>query len=204
MGAGSSIITACLTPTSDRRRALSEQSGGIERPLLAAGDKQGCQSVLLSQFGAPGDPPGGDDVHPLPAVTGTFCLSAASTSAMFRAHWWNRFGPMFAAHIRRQRIIRMRGFRQWRWQLDDLRINPVPMIQSSSCLGICIAETDNALRRCSSIPVLRFSPSRKTRHALPVRQAVLDPPHAVISTQSPGFSRTASRVYPPPQCDQDR
>ena len=24
-------------------------------------------------------------------------------------HWWNRFGPMFAADIRRQRASRMRG-----------------------------------------------------------------------------------------------
>lgn len=28
--------------------------------------------------------------------------------------WWNRFGPMFAGDIRRQRVSRMRGFRQWR------------------------------------------------------------------------------------------
>ena len=26
-------------------------------------------------------------------------------------HWWNRFGPMLAGDIRRQRISRMRGFR---------------------------------------------------------------------------------------------
>ena len=31
-------------------------------------------------------------------------------------HWWNRFGPLFAADVRRQRVSRMRGFRQWRWQ----------------------------------------------------------------------------------------
>jgi|TARA_R110002049_G_scaffold199766_14_gene370239 putative transposase len=39
--------------------------------------------------------------------------------------WWNRFGPIFAADIRRQRVSRMRGFRQWRWHLDDvfLKIN---------------------------------------------------------------------------------
>lgn len=29
-------------------------------------------------------------------------------------HWWNRFGPMFAGEIRRQRVSRMRGFRHWR------------------------------------------------------------------------------------------
>ncbi|QZP07655.1 IS6 family transposase [Caenibius sp. WL] len=39
--------------------------------------------------------------------------------------WWNRFGPLFAADIRRQRISRMRGFRHWRWHLDEayVRIN---------------------------------------------------------------------------------
>ena len=34
--------------------------------------------------------------------------------------WWNRFGPMFAADIKRQRISRMRGFRLWRWHLDEM------------------------------------------------------------------------------------
>ena len=28
--------------------------------------------------------------------------------------WWNRFGPLFAADIRCQRISRMGGFRHWR------------------------------------------------------------------------------------------
>jgi len=35
-------------------------------------------------------------------------------------HWWNRFGPMFAADIKRQRINRMRGITQWRWHLDEM------------------------------------------------------------------------------------
>lgn len=34
--------------------------------------------------------------------------------------WWNRFGPMFAADIKRQRISRMRGFRNWRWHVDEV------------------------------------------------------------------------------------
>lgn len=33
--------------------------------------------------------------------------------------WWNRFGPMFAAEIHRQRVSHMRGFRHWRWHLDE-------------------------------------------------------------------------------------
>jgi putative transposase len=38
-------------------------------------------------------------------------------------HWWNRFGPVFAADIRRQRVSRMRGFRQWKWHLDEMYVN---------------------------------------------------------------------------------
>ena len=36
--------------------------------------------------------------------------------------WWNRFGPMFAADIRRQRVSRMKGFRHWRWHLDEVYV----------------------------------------------------------------------------------
>jgi len=36
--------------------------------------------------------------------------------------WWNKFGPMFAADIRRQRVSRMRGFRQWQWHLDEMYV----------------------------------------------------------------------------------
>lgn len=35
---------------------------------------------------------------------------------------WNRFGPLFAADIRRQRASRMRGFRQWQWHLDEVHV----------------------------------------------------------------------------------
>ncbi len=40
-------------------------------------------------------------------------------------YWWNRFGPMFAAEIRRKRIDRVRAFSNWRWHVDELfvRIN---------------------------------------------------------------------------------
>ena len=33
--------------------------------------------------------------------------------------WWNRFGPMFAAEIRKKRVAHMRGCPQWRWHLDE-------------------------------------------------------------------------------------
>lgn len=37
-------------------------------------------------------------------------------------HWWNRFGPLFAADVRRQRVNRMKGFRQWKWHLDEVYV----------------------------------------------------------------------------------
>ena len=39
--------------------------------------------------------------------------------------WWNRFGPLFAAEIRKKRIASMRDLPQWRWHLDEVfvRIN---------------------------------------------------------------------------------
>lgn len=40
--------------------------------------------------------------------------------------WWLRFGPMFAAEIRRKRVDQMRSSR-WRWHLDEVfvRVNGV-------------------------------------------------------------------------------
>ena len=34
--------------------------------------------------------------------------------------WWNRFGPIFAAEIRKKRVASMRGYPQWRWHLDEV------------------------------------------------------------------------------------
>ena len=34
--------------------------------------------------------------------------------------WWNRFGPMFAAEIRRKRVDHMVAYTQWRWHLDEV------------------------------------------------------------------------------------
>jgi putative transposase len=36
--------------------------------------------------------------------------------------WWNRFGPLFAADVRRQRVTRMKGIRQWKWHLDEVYV----------------------------------------------------------------------------------
>ena len=34
--------------------------------------------------------------------------------------WWKRFGPMFAAEIRKRRVAHMRSYPQWRWHLDEV------------------------------------------------------------------------------------
>ena len=36
--------------------------------------------------------------------------------------WWNRFGPMFAAEIRRKRVQKMRAVTHWRWHLDEVYV----------------------------------------------------------------------------------
>jgi putative transposase len=36
--------------------------------------------------------------------------------------WWNRFGPIFAAQIRRKRVDRMKGQTYWRWHLDEVYV----------------------------------------------------------------------------------
>ena len=39
-------------------------------------------------------------------------------------YWWNRFGPLFAAEIRKRRV-RHGSYSPWRWHLDEVfvRIN---------------------------------------------------------------------------------
>jgi putative transposase len=34
--------------------------------------------------------------------------------------WWNRFGPIFAAEIRKRRVAHVRSYPQWRWHLDEV------------------------------------------------------------------------------------
>ena len=43
--------------------------------------------------------------------------------------WWNRFGPMFAAEIRKRRV-QNHSYSRWRWHLDEVfvKINGEPII----------------------------------------------------------------------------
>ncbi len=36
--------------------------------------------------------------------------------------WWNRFGPMFAAKIRKKRVDAMRAHTHWQWHLDEVYV----------------------------------------------------------------------------------
>ena len=47
-----------------------------------------------------------------------FPLSLLNVEDLLAQHGIDR--PQFAADIRRQRINRMRGFRHWRWHLDEM------------------------------------------------------------------------------------
>lgn len=48
--------------------------------------------------------------------------------------WWNHFGPMFAAEIRKKRSASMRLSPHWRWHLDEVfvRINGVTQLPSGA------------------------------------------------------------------------
>ncbi len=37
-------------------------------------------------------------------------------------YWWNRFGPMFAAEIRGERVEAMRAHRSWQWHMDKVYV----------------------------------------------------------------------------------
>jgi putative transposase len=69
-----------------------------------------------------GDPTRGDDVRRFPLflrnVEDLLFERGIDICHETVRMWGNRFGPMFAGGIRRQRVSRMRGFRYWRWHLD--------------------------------------------------------------------------------------
>jgi len=34
--------------------------------------------------------------------------------------WWNRFGPILAAVIRKKRVSQLRAYSNWQWHLDEV------------------------------------------------------------------------------------
>ena len=43
--------------------------------------------------------------------------------------WWNRFGPMFAAKIRKQRSASLRAHIRWRWHWDEVFLRSPATLQ---------------------------------------------------------------------------
>jgi putative transposase len=69
--------------------------------------------------------PGRNDVREVAAVAARNVEDLLSERGIDISHetvrfWWNRFGPVFAAEIRKTRIAHMHGHRQWRWHLDEV------------------------------------------------------------------------------------
>jgi len=63
--------------------------------------------------------------------------------------WWNRFGPMFAAEIRKKRVAHMRSYPQWRWHLDEVfvKVNGklvVPQFEINQIATDAIPKKDKA------------------------------------------------------------
>ena len=62
-------------------------------------------------------------------------------------HWWNRFGPLFAADIGRQRVSRMRGFRQWQCHLDEIYVKLMGRWSTSGARSTRKVRSSKALSR---------------------------------------------------------
>lgn len=45
------------------------------------------------------------------------CIDVSHETIRF---WWNRFGPLFASEIRRNRVQRLRAYSNWQWHLDEV------------------------------------------------------------------------------------
>jgi transposase-like protein len=82
------------------------------------------QSVPIFQRLAGDHPAGRDDVRAIPLsprnVEDLLAERGIDISHETVRLWWNRFGPMFAAEIRKQRVAHLSVYPQWRFHLDEL------------------------------------------------------------------------------------
>ena len=86
--------------------------------------------------------------------------------------WWNRFGPMFAAEIRKKRVGHMRGYPQWRFHLDEVfvKVNGKGLVTitwlwpNESQKGSARVQAAVAARQfCNASPLRMRSVLRETR-----------------------------------------
>ena len=90
--------------------------------LVVSSDEE---PLWLFQDLARDHPPGSDDVCSLPTLSLRNVEDLLHERGIEVSHetnrfWWNRFGPIFAAEIRKKRMDRMRAFSGWRWHLDEM------------------------------------------------------------------------------------
>jgi hypothetical protein len=99
------------------------------------------QPVSIFQQLARGHPSGGDDVRAIPLslrnVEDLLAERGIDISHETVRFWWNRFGPMFAAEIRKKRVAHIRGYPQWRWHLDEVFVKV-----TQSLLSVCAVDHD--------------------------------------------------------------
>ena len=109
---------------SDQMHWLAIGAGQARR--RACPRPQAVIAVPLLQLVVRGDQAGGADVCALPLslrnVEDLLFERGINVCHETVRLWWNRFGPLFAGDIRRQRVSRMRGFRHWRWHLDEMYV----------------------------------------------------------------------------------
>src|SRR6516165_6520850 len=103
------------------RLAVLEQILGR---FLAMVDSDHEQPIPIFQQLARGHPVGRDDVRETPLslrnVEDLLAERGIDISHETVRFWWNRFGPMSAAEIRKRRVAHMRSYPQWRWHLDEV------------------------------------------------------------------------------------
>ena len=49
--------------------------------------------------------------------------------------WWNKFGPMFASEITRNRVQKLRAFSKWQWHVDEVFVKCCQTNSNSSQFG---------------------------------------------------------------------
>ena len=103
--------------------ALSAQICGPRFDPPTSGDEE---PVPVFRQLAGGDPARGDDVRARSAIATEGGGPVVRARIDIRHEpvrlWESRFGPMFAAEIRRKRVHHMREFTDRRWHLDEVYV----------------------------------------------------------------------------------
>src|SRR6478672_7629070 len=81
--------------------------------------------------------------------------------------WWNRFGPMFAAEIRKRRAAHVRGFIQWRWVRRICRSLLCPPLMQASIEGRLLRGF--GVKRLMDLPLIWADQWRALRLKAPSR-----------------------------------